>query len=160
MRVVVPGPPRGKDRPRFVRATGRTYTTTPTLRAEQRIREAWQQSGYGRVDGEPLELFVGVVLERPKTHYRVNGGLSAAGRRSSIPMRKPDVDNTLKLVCDALNGVAYCDDVQIVDARVRRRWAAAGESACTIIILEFAETPDISYVDDPEWQPPGWERAA
>ena len=36
------------------------------------------------------------------------------------PTKKPDFDNVTKAVCDALNGVAYDDDSQIVDAMARK----------------------------------------
>ena len=36
------------------------------------------------------------------------------------PMKKPDFDNIGKIVCDALNDIAYHDDAQIVDAQVRK----------------------------------------
>ena len=31
-----------------------------------------------------------------------------------LPLKKPDIDNIVKVVADALNGVAYHDDTQIV----------------------------------------------
>lgn len=36
------------------------------------------------------------------------------------PTHKPDFDNVTKAVCDALNGIAYSDDSQIVDAMERK----------------------------------------
>lgn len=151
MRLVIPSEPRGKGRPRFVRATGRTYTDTPTLRHEQRIADAWRATGQERFPDEPLELLVSLVVERPAAHLKVNGDLSALGKRHPMPRRKPDVDNALKLVMDALNGLAYRDDVQIVDARVRRRWARPDEAACTVVTLTGACVPDLDDVLDPEW---------
>jgi Holliday junction resolvase RusA-like endonuclease len=56
-----------------------------------------------------------------------DGTLSAAGQRKPFPTgKKPDVDNALKLLMDALNGKAYRDDVDVVDARVRRVWSFDG----------------------------------
>ena len=31
------------------------------------------------------------------------------------PTKKPDADNIVKIICDALNGVAYKDDTQVVE---------------------------------------------
>lgn len=31
-----------------------------------------------------------------------------------LPLKKPDIDNIVKVVADALNGVAYHDDTQII----------------------------------------------
>lgn len=34
------------------------------------------------------------------------------------PTKRPDVDNLAKVVCDALNDVAYKDDTQIIDLHI------------------------------------------
>lgn len=36
------------------------------------------------------------------------------------PTKKPDMDNIIKIIADALNGIAYYDDSQIVDTAVRK----------------------------------------
>ena len=36
-----------------------------------------------------------------------------------VPLTKPDADNVLKLVLDALNGLAYLDDKQVTRLRYR-----------------------------------------
>jgi len=40
-----------------------------------------------------------------------------------IPTKKPDVDNLLKTVADALQGVAYLNDSQIADAQIKKRFS-------------------------------------
>ncbi len=42
------------------------------------------------------------------------------------PTLKPDTDNIAKVVCDALNGVAYHDDKQITSLTVDKVWADDG----------------------------------
>lgn len=39
------------------------------------------------------------------------------------PTKKPDIDNIFKCVTDALSGIAYKDDKQIVAATVNKRYA-------------------------------------
>ena len=39
---------------------------------------------------------------------------------SGTPAKKPDADNILKAVCDALNGFAWKDDAQVIEAHVRK----------------------------------------
>lgn len=39
-----------------------------------------------------------------------------------LPTKKPDLDNVLKSVLDGLQGVAYKDDKNITNARIRKRY--------------------------------------
>lgn len=130
--LVVLGSPRGKGRPRFVRATGRTYTDAATTTAEHRIQGEWIAKGRPYLTGA-LRMKVTLYLARPHGHFKVDGSLSKAGQRAVWPLRTPDCDNALKLVADSLNGLAYRDDKQIVEAIVERRWAPAGASEGTTI---------------------------
>ena len=120
--VWVPGKPRGKDRPRFSKKTGRTFTTPETKMAEAAIVRAWEQSSAEMIDGA-VWLSLDIVVSRPNSHYKKNGELNTEGLRYPLPIKqKPDVDNCLKLVMDALNGVAYFDDVRVIKVIVTRVW--------------------------------------
>jgi Holliday junction resolvase RusA-like endonuclease len=39
------------------------------------------------------------------------------------PTKKPDFDNIGKIICDALNKIAYDDDSQIVEANIYKVYA-------------------------------------
>lgn len=39
------------------------------------------------------------------------------------PTKKPDCDNIVKIICDALNGIAYKDDAQITLVQIRKKYA-------------------------------------
>lgn len=120
----VPGKPRGKDRPRFDGRTGRTFTTAATTNAEASIVAVWRDAGEPRLPDGAAKLVLFISVERPAGHFKKDGHLSAAGQRQPFPAsKKPDVDNCLKLVMDALNGRAYKDDVQIVAATIARVWS-------------------------------------
>jgi Holliday junction resolvase RusA-like endonuclease len=43
--------------------------------------------------------------------------------RSVFPNVKPDLDNVVKAVLDALNGVVYLDDAQVVNLVATKRYA-------------------------------------
>ena len=49
--------------------------------------------------------------------------------------RKPDGDNVLKAVKDALNRVAYQDDAQVVYESIIRKYAKPGEDARLEVVL-------------------------
>lgn len=144
--LVVVGEPRGKARPRFNSLTRRTYTDEATVTAEQDIQAAWLQAGRPRVAGAVV-LDVELVLERPVDHWRADGSLGVRGLRAVWPLRKPDVDNALKLFADALNELAYRDDALIVDGRARRRWALRDERACTHVRVRSAWCGDPPQIE-------------
>jgi Holliday junction resolvase RusA-like endonuclease len=134
--IVIPGKPQGKDRPRFVRATGRVYTPAETLRAEERIRSTWNKAG-GPVLTGPLSVFITASTPRPKGHYLKGGELSAEGRRHRHPdNQKPDLDNVAKLCLDALNGAAFKDDVQVIQMHTYRFWSPPGYEGHTAIDIK------------------------
>lgn len=119
----IAGKARGKDRPRFQKSTGRTFTTKETENAEANIIAVWREAGEPRMPDVALALDLTIFVERPSGHYTAKGELNATGQRAPRPHRqKPDLDNVAKLVMDALNGRAYTDDVRVVGLRIERAW--------------------------------------
>lgn len=49
---------------------------------------------------------------------------AAALAGTEYPTKKPDADNVIKAIFDALNGVVWHDDTRVVDMVVRKRYAA------------------------------------
>lgn len=115
----VPGEPFGKQRPRHSRVSGTTYTPRETREHEALIRQEYRkQCGTKFPEGAQLRITVTAVMGIPKStpKCRRSAMLSGAIR----PTKKPDWDNIGKLVCDALNGVAYDDDKCVCEAVVRK----------------------------------------
>lgn len=133
--ITVPGTPTGKGRPRFNTHTGHAMTPHKTRVAESRVIAAWHAAGSPRADEGPLVITVDMALARPGSHWKVSGGLTAAGGRSPWPTKKPDADNVLKLIMDALSGCAYKDDAHVVHAWVVKRWCNAGEHEHSTITI-------------------------
>jgi Holliday junction resolvase RusA-like endonuclease len=52
------------------------------------------------------------------------------------PTKKPDCDNIIKAVLDALNGVAYYDDSQVVKICIRKRYDTNPRTIIEIIELK------------------------
>lgn len=64
----------------------------------------------------PLRMYIGTYRTCPKSW-------SNKKKAASLWITsKPDFDNTLKLIADALNKVAYDDDAQIADGRHQKRY--------------------------------------
>ncbi len=51
------------------------------------------------------------------------------------PLTKPDADNIAKIICDALNDIAYKDDTQIVELTIIKQYAS--EPKVKITLSEF-----------------------
>lgn len=129
----IPGKPAGKDRPQAVNRGGRTWVhdTKKNKLEEGEIRRHWEAKELDRLDDMAIGLNVTLYVERPQSHFTSRGQLSATGKRHPIPRnQKPDLDNAVKLIMDALNGRAWRDDVQIAELSVKRMWA---EKAHTLI---------------------------
>ena len=59
----------------------------------------------------------------------------------SAHVQKPDADNVLKLVMDALSGIAYTEDAKVHEARVRKVWGSEA-SVWVWLALEGGESND------------------
>ena len=119
----ISGHPEGKGRPKF--GQGRVWTPKKTVLAEAEVVRKWEEAGSPRLpDDVGLRIDVWLFVVRPAGHFKKNGTLSAQGWRFPRPhASKPDLDNSIKLICDALNKKAYRDDVRIVEAHIERHWA-------------------------------------
>lgn len=74
--------------------------------------------------GTTMAMRVLFLMPRPKGHYLPSGDLSADGKRSPMPIQKPDVDKLVRAVMDALTGTIYVDDSQVVGPDPFKIWAA------------------------------------
>ena len=121
----VPGEPQGKGRARIgkVGNFARMYTPAKTVAYEGLIALAAQDVMQGReLIGGPVMIELRIVHSVPQSKSKKWKAQALAGE---IPCtKKPDADNVLKAVCDALNGVVFKDDVQVTDGSFRRRWGA------------------------------------
>lgn len=118
----IPGEPRGKGRPRFSRG-GHAYTDERTRSYEQLVAMCFGQSGG--------TLAMGAVRVTINAYYGVAKTDSKRKRAEKLagvlpPNKKPDIDNLVKIILDALNGVAYMDDAQVVALHAHKHWAEHG----------------------------------
>lgn len=116
VRFTVPGPPKGKARARTVRTRGgQTFSYTPegTVLYENLVKISFSETGEKTFDADQsLHVSMTAYYPIPKSASRKKKEEMSAGRIR--PAKKPDIDNIIKSVLDALNGVAYHDDTQVV----------------------------------------------
>lgn len=128
MQFVVEGKPQAKQRARtfFNRSTGRMRSITPerTKSYEELIRWSYKASGGAYLGDKPIELTI-------KAFYPIPQAFSRAKREQALqgkirPTIKPDTDNIIKIVLDALNSVAYYDDKQVLSVSCSKWYAEKG----------------------------------
>jgi len=132
LRFIIPGPPVGKGRPRFARATGRAYTPKGTAEWERACamlgRHAWD--GSAPFDGL-CRLEVTAVMPRPKRLLRKRDP-----QERFFCGSKPDADNILKIVADSLQlaGIVRRDET-IVQMYIEKLYASKTEGPCVEVVL-------------------------
>lgn len=121
----VPGKPQGKARAKTYHNHGVTRTVTPekTVLYENFIKECFLRESNGVFfdKGTPVYLIVEIRYAPPKSTSKKRYTGMMEGKE--YPTKKPDADNVLKVICDALNGVAYYDDAQIIYIACGKKYA-------------------------------------
>lgn len=129
MMFKVPGPPQGKARARtfYNPNINKMSSITPekTVLYENLIKQCYLASHMADkryMDNEPLEMEITAIYDipMPVSNKRRDRMLKSF----EYPTKKPDIDNIAKVVCDALNGVAYKDDKQIVSLKLAKRYGS------------------------------------
>jgi len=123
----VPGEPVPQPRPRVSTRGGFARAYVPAKHAVHAYRQALaaaaQDAGLSET-GEPLNVVINAVFERPKSHMRKSGVRADAPR-----LPRPDVDNIAKAVLDALQDVMG-DDTLVARLVVEKSY---GQEARTTV---------------------------
>ena len=124
IKMALPFVPTAKGRPKFRVIRGHVHAFTPakTKDFEYRLKEYYQGAagGYIFAKGVPISVSIEFGMAIPqstskkRTEQMINGYI-----KHTV---KPDLDNMVKSVLDALNGVAWYDDAQIVQLNVNKRY--------------------------------------
>jgi len=130
----VPGDPVPKGRPRFARRGTfvQTYTDSKTIEYETRVATL-ARLAIG--SSEPLKghltvyLYLRYAVPASYTKKRVEACLNGL----EYPKRV-DLDNCYKSITDAMNGIIYADDSQIVEAHILKCYSL--EPGANIMIQE------------------------
>ena len=134
---VVPGKAVGKGRPRSSILRGRGgkpilsagqpiihhHTPENTANYENLVKVSAMPAMQGRALLEgAVETEITVFIEPPKSWSKKKTEQALSGLIR--PTKKPDIDNLIKAIYDALNGVVWVDDSQVTDTTVRKRYSA------------------------------------
>jgi Holliday junction resolvase RusA-like endonuclease len=125
-KLTIPGKPLGKQRPRG-RNTGKfiqMYTPKETVNYESLIK-LYFSNKYGHLLGQLLQ---GALSLRVTAYFQIPKSASKVKRTKMLtgelrPLVKPDFDNILKIIADALEKVLYNNDSQIVTSHFDKYYA-------------------------------------
>jgi Holliday junction resolvase RusA-like endonuclease len=105
--------PQGSLRP-FKLPTGQIVTTMSNAKVVKPWRDsvasAAREAGVRQLEG-PVFVRVEIHLPRPKGHFGKRGLRASAPTRPAV---KPDLDKLCRAILDALTGLAWRDDAQVV----------------------------------------------
>lgn len=143
-KLIIPGDPFGKQRPKASSANGfvRTYTPKETVNYESKVVAAYRDQYSEPMFRPHEELWASITAYFPitKGHYVYHkrtqttdldkeGELMKAGKVN--PTKTPDCDNIAKVCLDALNGIAYPDDSAIT---------------CLVVFKRYSEQPRVEII--------------
>lgn len=130
----VPGQPVAKGRPKFARQGGfvRAYTPEKTVAYETLVKLA---AGEAMAGAPPMQGAISLTLRLyvaiPKSTTKRDRAAIEAGR--FLPTKKPDIDNVLKAITDAMNGIVYDDDAQIVTGLIAKTYSDTPRAEVTVM---------------------------
>ena len=118
LNFVIPGSPIGQGRPKFSTINGHAVAYDPEKSRNYKAYvkmlavQAMKDNGFNMIEG-PCAVLINAFFLLPKSKSK--RFREAALKGTERPTKKPDADNIVKAIQDALNGLAYKDDACIVE---------------------------------------------
>lgn len=146
--IFVAGEPRAQERPRFSNKAGYVKAYDPEMSRNQKAVIGMMAR---EVMGErkPMEgdlILILTVLKNPPSSW------SKKRQRESLRrgiLSKPDLDNYIKLVLDALNGIVFRDDKDVATILARKIWTDGQPGMrVTVTVADYEEDIHEDPADD------------
>lgn len=124
IQFVVYGEPVAQGRPKFSTRGGfvKAYDPAKSRDYKDYVKLAASEHAPKALLEGPLGMVLTVYRSTPKSFSKIKASRAEAGQIT--PTTKPDIDNYLKGVKDALKGVIWKDDSQVVEVFARKRYSA------------------------------------
>ena len=127
--ITIPGIPIAKGRPRLGKYG--TYTPTKTVNYENLVQLCYMDQGEGKKLEGALQMVIDLYFPIPKSYSKKR--VEAIKEMEELHTKKPDIDNCIKSITDALNQFAYDDDSQIVGITARKHYTTEEPRAVVTI---------------------------
>jgi len=127
LKFIIPGEPCAQGRPRFTNQGGFVKAYDPEKSRNYKSFVKYVATHEAQKQGWlytelPLRVSVTACLEVPASKSKKFREAAYLGKE--YPTKKPDVDNLFKTVTDAMSGILYKDDKQIVQANIEKTYSA------------------------------------
>lgn len=136
--IRVPGDPVAKGRPRATAIGGhaRMYTPASTRAYEQRVAAAAREAMAKAppMDGA-MSVSIEITVQIPVSWTKAKRADALAGL--VMPTGRPDLDNLVKALTDACNGIVWRDDAQIVRLMAEKRYGEQPGASISVIPLAW-----------------------
>lgn len=137
----VPGIPRpgGSKRAFINKKTGRAMIVDACKKNpewRQAVSYFARQAYDGPLLTEALQVVMNFAITRPKSHFRANGQVKASA--PDYPTTKPDATKLIRSTEDALTGILWRDDAQIVTQIGCKRYETS--PGCWISVQTMEDT--------------------
>jgi Holliday junction resolvase RusA-like endonuclease len=153
-KATVPGPPTPLARARFFRHRYVNLSKPKMRQFAAVIKEQLPQCSAGPLFArdEPVEICIWFLIPRPVRHFEGNrralGRLKNSAKRLLFPFVRPDLDNLIKFVLDAVGGLVFVDDSQVVKLTACK--IRDNEGLCEgATIVHFKEVNETTIVNKP-----------
>ena len=128
LQVVTDPVAKARARVTFAGGKPRSFTPRKTEEAEWRIRQQFMTEHPG------FEPLIGAIVLSVVAYVAMPVSMPKKRRAGARPVTRPDIDNYAKTVLDALNGVAFKDDSQVVSLVMEKRYAVGYPPRWEIVI--------------------------
>jgi len=133
--IKIDAEPIGQPRPQVSMRGGVPRAYVPAKHGSHALKEVIKlqakqaMAGHDLMTG-PVAVSVMMCFSRPKSHTKKQ-------RQCNWHCNKPDVDNALKLIFDAVNGIIWHDDSQICRIDLcEKKWAEQGSIVLSVEALQ------------------------
>lgn len=138
----VPGiaAPAGSKRGFINRKSGRVIITDDSKRSkpwQASVADAATEAMDGPLLAGPLELILTFTVPRPQGHYGTGRNAGTVKQSAPLfPVVKPDVTKLVRAVEDALTGIVWRDDAQVISQHASKVYGEPASCAVEVLSLE------------------------
>lgn len=122
--LIILGEPKSQKRHRTVRMGSFNRNYDPSAADKGDLLSVVQHNAPEKPHDRPLRLIIDAFFTRPKSHFK--SGKNSHLVKDNAPeyhIARPDADNVIKLIFDALNKVYWRDDSVLCEVGVRKRYS-------------------------------------